>query len=765
MDKSKQEIEEKEKRIAHEVPKGLLKWYDFEKDKKILYIGDAIDSYAEALKEEGLEVFCVSVADFKDAEWIKKHRNTYNYAVMIAAFELDDSPQDIFGAIADILATDGKLLLGMNNRFGIRYFLGDKDIYTNQIFDGLEDYRRTYATIKDTFSGRMYARYEVEQMLTQTGFSNMKFYSVFPDLEHPQMLYAESFIPKENLARRIFPMYNNANTVFVEEQYLYQSLMENNMFHQMANAYLVEVTKQNVITESVFSDVVQVTSTLERDADKAMLTIIHGNTSVEKKAMYSEGREQLERIIENHKALSARGIRTIEGELIGNSYRMPYIDAPTAQEYFDQLLKEDKDKFLEELDRYRDMILQASEIETEDTGNGLGPIVNVAYPDMGLINCFYKDGEFVLFDQEFTIEHCPVNFSIFRLIWGFHFNDVDKNKIIPIDELWNRYGLYENLDYWREMDWKFISAVRNDEDLRFYHDKYRANPGDIFANRQRMNYTIDEYKKKFVDIFGDVNKRKLILFGSGKFAEKFMAIYAKDYQVYAVVDNNETRWGTTIGGVKIQSPEMLQKLNYKEYKILICIKNYSSVARQLDDMGIRDYAIFDSNMDYPRKLNGIDCTDRSQVCNGNEIKKPDVAKKYHIGYVAGVFDMFHAGHLNLIRKAKEQCDYLIVGVVSDEGVFRTKNKYPIISAEDRAEILKSVRYVDQVEVLPLEYSSIKDAYKMFHFDAMFSGDDHGESANWDNERLFLQNHGAELVFISYTERVSSTMLREKITKV
>lgn len=755
MDKTKQEIEQKVNRTIHEVPKGLLKWYDFTAGKKALYFGQENDSYAEALIEEGLEVCCVSTAKIKDDAWCKKNESVFSYIVMVANFELEEEPQYLFDAIAKILASDGRVLLGMNNRLGIRYFLGDKDIYTNQIFDGLERYRRTYATKADVFSGKMYARSEVEQMLQMSGLSNRKFYSVFPDLIHPQMIYADGYIPKEDLSRRIFPMYHNAPTVFMEEQYVYQSLMENGLFHQMANAYLIEISRNDS-----FSDVTQVTSSIERDANKAMLTIIHGTTSVEKKAVYNEGREQLERMIENQENLKKRGLKVVDGKLIGNSYHMPYINAPSAQEYFNDLLQSDKERFFEELDRYRDMILRASDIETEDAGDGLGPIAYVGYPDMGLINCFYIDGEFVLFDQEFAIEHCPINFSIFRLIWGFHFNDVDKNKLIPIGELWKRYGLDKKLEYWQKMDHEFIDGVRNDDDLRAYHAKYRADLGAVFANRQRMNYTIDEYRKKFIDIFADADQKKIVLFGSGKFAEKYMAIYAKDYPAYAVIDNNESRWGKEISGVKIQSPAILQEFDSSEYKILICIKNFTTVARQLENMGIADYAIFDSNMDYPRKLKEIEMGSRAVEDSNVSTEK----KRYHVGYVAGVFDMFHVGHLNLIRKAKEQCDYLIVGVVSDEGVYRQKKKYPIIPIEDRVEVLESVRYVDQVEVLPLEYSSIRDAYKMFHFDAQFSGDDHGESANWDAEREYLREHGSDLVFIKYTEKVSSTKLREKLTE-
>ena len=71
-------------------------------------------------------------------------------------------------------------------------------------------------------------------------------------------------------------------------------------------------------------------------------------------------------------------------------------------------------------------------------------------------------------------------------------------------------------------------------------------------------------------------------------------------------------------------------------------------------------------------------------------------KKYKIGYTTGVFDMFHIGHLNILRRAKEQCEILVVGVTTDELCYKRKQKYPIVNEQDRIAIVKAIRYVDQV---------------------------------------------------------------------
>lgn len=139
-----------------------------------------------------------------------------------------------------------------------------------------------------------------------------------------------------------------------------------------------------------------------------------------------------------------------------------------------------------------------------------------------------------------------------------------------------------------------------------------------------------------------------------------------------------------------------------------------------------------------------------------------INKPYRLGYCAGAFDMFHIGHLNLLRRAKERCDYLIVGVMSDERMYALKKKYPIIPCNERMQVVAGCRYVDQVEELPVDRAGIMDAYEMFHYDCMFSGDDHAEDEGWLAERERLRAVGSDIVFVSYTKETSSSDIRKKM---
>ena len=101
-----------------------------------------------------------------------------------------------------------------------------------------------------------------------------------------------------------------------------------------------------------------------------------------------------------------------------------------------------------------------------------------------------------------------------------------------------------------------------------------------------------------------------------------------------------------------------------------------------------------------------------------------------IGYTTGVFDLFHIGHLNLLRRAKAQCDHLIVGVTVDELVLY-KNKHAVIPFEERIEIVRSIKYVD--EAVPQVNMNKMEAWEKYHFNRMFVGDDWKGTEKWKSE--------------------------------
>lgn len=133
-----------------------------------------------------------------------------------------------------------------------------------------------------------------------------------------------------------------------------------------------------------------------------------------------------------------------------------------------------------------------------------------------------------------------------------------------------------------------------------------------------------------------------------------------------------------------------------------------------------------------------------------------------IGYTTGVFDMFHIGHLNILRRAKEQCDFLIVGVSTDELVNSEKSKTPIIPFQERCAIVEAIRYADMV--VPQENKDKLAAWEKYHFHKMFVGSDWKGSSAWNKFEEQLKPHGVEIIYLEHTDGISSSILRDKLNK-
>ncbi|PVA06481.1 adenylyltransferase/cytidyltransferase family protein [Thalassorhabdomicrobium marinisediminis] len=130
-----------------------------------------------------------------------------------------------------------------------------------------------------------------------------------------------------------------------------------------------------------------------------------------------------------------------------------------------------------------------------------------------------------------------------------------------------------------------------------------------------------------------------------------------------------------------------------------------------------------------------------------------------IGYTTGVFDLFHVGHVRLLRNAKAMCDKLIVGVSTDELVWY-KNKQPVITFEDRKEVVANCKHVDLV--VPQETMDKLDAHDRYKFDIMFVGDDWYKTDKWDSVETQLADRHVKVIYFPYTNKTSSTLINKTL---
>ena len=602
----------------------------------------------------------------------------------------------------------GRIFLGVDNKNSLRYECGD------------------------TPAGPCYTKEEVRKTLEQIGL-NYKCYSVYPCLEYPQFIFAEGICPNEELIARYFPKYNHPETVYKVEEFLIDGLVANGQFHEKANSFLFECSFTDC-----FSSINHITFSADRYPQDAFATIIFSNGTVAKKALFPEGVDHLKVLHNNMQDLQKRGIQTVIGEIKDQQYVMPYNSAILANIYLKKALKQSVDHFIALYDKFVELILKSSDHIGKD---GSDIILARGYLDMVPLNAFYKDGDFVFFDQEFYMENCPAKAAIYRAIIIPYCGDMEVHRLCPLPIMLERYGLIERLEYWQHYADAFIRSLRDQTKWEKLGAKYGRND-TVTAGNSRIRQMKEEQNP-----FSEIGNKNIYVFGTGRYADKFVDMYHKDYCITAALDNNPEKQGTEWKGLSVYTPEILR--NRKDIFVMICIKDYESILKQVKALGIERYGVYDAHKVYPgRQAEDIPYTD----------------KPYHIGYCAGVYDLFHIGHVNIFRKAKECCDYLIVGVVTDEGVRNNKHTEPFVPFEERLEMVRSCRYVDEAVEIPYVYCRTPDMFEKYHFDVQFSGSDYEHDPGWLAMKQYLNEHGAEMVFFPYTECTSSSKIKGLIEK-
>lgn len=247
--------------------------------------------------------------------------------------------------------------------------------------------------------------------------------------------------------------------------------------------------------------------------------------------------------------------------------------------------------------------------------------------------------------------------------------------------------------------------------------------------------------------FKNIDDKGIFVIGCNKNADIFINMYRNDYKINAVISYDKDSIGKTFNGFNIKGK---RSITNKIGKAIICEEPHEDIINHLKKKGIK-YGIYSSEFIYPGR----------QVLKF----KKNSNKKYHVGYVAGVFDLFHIGHLNIIKNAKELCDYLIVGVVSDKGAIEKNKKDLVVPFDERIEIVRSCKYVDEAVEIPFKYSSTYYAYRKYHFDIQISGDDHKLDPYWISVKNDLKALGSDIVYFPYTKQTSTTDIKNKVKNI
>lgn len=152
---------------------------------------------------------------------------------------------------------------------------------------------------------------------------------------------------------------------------------------------------------------------------------------------------------------------------------------------------------------------------------------------------------------------------------------------------------------------------------------------------------------------------------------------------------------------------------------------------------------------------------RPPIASGHRRVNPGSGRSELVGYAPGAYDLFHVGHLNLLRRVRLECDYLIAGVVSDEVALAQKGRLPVVPQEERLEIVASLDVVDEAV---MEWTTDKLAtWEQVRFDVIYKGSDWAGSEKWTQLEREFAHRGVRVVYLPYTPHVSTSILRTRVT--
>lgn len=675
---------------------ALLSFYPFSFNATILLVDNATEKESVIYNNPSCSVI--------NAEECSCKGFSFDYIVLFSDIDTLQSLADKVAEYKQFLKKTGIMVLGFYNRFGTNILVGD-------LLGG------------DKKETGHFTKSEVETIINNNGFKNVKLYSVLPNLVFPQFIIADGYEINENIVERYKPTYQTIETVIEDEKELFNYAIQQGLYFNYANAFLIECS-----FEALLSDVRYVTFSLERAESSQFCTVIRG-TQVEKKPLFEGGIANIKSLDSNIKYLKKHGIKTINGYVENNSYIMPFINAKTSDIYLKKLLETDKDEFIEQVDRFRKLIYSSSEI----IGSGsAGPVLKKGFVDFVPLNAFMADNEYVIFDQEFCFDNYPANVILYRTLIILYENVPEEKQTVPISFFFNRYELNDFLPQIEKIEKSFVAGLHMNE--------FNPKGGNFFSIDSRLIQenigsfvTNNPFKRAVDSCFVDIGDKKIFLFGAGKYAKKFISKYKTRYKIVRILDNDCKKWGSSLEGIPIDSPESLVGTQY-EYKVIVCMKEYKAAYIQLKRMQVWHIGIYSP---------------------ANEPK---------VGYLSGVFDLYHIGHINMFRRAKEQCNYLIVGVTSDEYVINKKKRTPFIPCDERIAVIKSCKYVDEVVEIPYMHEEITEAWEKYHYDVQFCGSDYEHDSWWLAQKAWLEERGSTIVFFPYTQQTSSTKIKSLIEK-
>lgn len=459
---------------------NLLSWYPFKKGAKVLEYAEGYGALTGVLSQKCGKVVVVAESISK-AEYIKTRyadrgnvdvryelpcdgHEKYDYIIIDRAVSTNSELHRVLAESNILLEERGTVLLVCMNRFAVREFCGAPSA-------GQRPFERIRNGTGTTYQGIIHCL-EGEKWI-----DSWMIYYPFPDHILPQAIYTYEYLPKKSVRDRVISYYTDEQrkSLLMLEDEIYDGLIENGVFHILANSFLIECRKEKASDHVIYA-------VLSKDREKGhgfSTTITHSGY-VRKTALDSAGGDSLAQIYQNTLELMKRGINCVPLESGEGFLSMPYIKGNTLIEYLKECYADNnKDRIIYIFDLLYKAILNSSAhvpqrecaMENADIDRTeLGEILERAYIDMIPYNAFYSEGNLCFYDQEFVFNNYPAKYVLFRAIRYTHIYITAAEDIIPLQFFKDRYALNGLWDIFEQEETRFVENNRNYGALRCFYN-------------------------------------------------------------------------------------------------------------------------------------------------------------------------------------------------------------------------------------------------------------------------------------------------------
>lgn len=455
MEVNAREIEEVLKET--EIKSNIIKWYPFQEEAEILEIGTENPVITDYLNTIAKEVTTIA----PPIETRKVTDKKFDYIIVIGQIEKamqwfpnSLNPElELLTFISGLLKEDGKILMATDNKFGMQYWNGRKDLEGTLNYENLVQER--------TQNGfKLSSESTLKKLLEEADYHHYKFYYALPDYKMTNLIYASDYpITKEDISRN-FQYYEPDEIINFKENEVYEQLWEENqeVFDFFINSFFIEIQKQpfeNTIKYVTFSNY--------RKEEYRVMTIIK-EKEVIKKATNQKAEKHINHILETNALFHKENAKIIEREINGELIS-DYIKA----ERLDIVLEKSEDEqFMQHFEKYANLLyqdtLQFDDIKEKLEGKEIFQncddnkmrnmkFMENAYLDLIPKNCFLVNHDFLFFDQEWVEKYLPVEYVIYRAIQNSNLTDAKKNSIKE------KYRLEENTELFEKLEEEFREKV------------------------------------------------------------------------------------------------------------------------------------------------------------------------------------------------------------------------------------------------------------------------------------------------------------------